>query len=67
MSVVDFLIYCEMFQIKSLYHKEVPNMLPNLSTWYDLMEKEECFKQVNMELKKVIDIHNLHDPEATNI
>ena len=62
MSAVDFLVYCEMYQVNKLYKKSVPTHLANLGTWYDRMEKEECFKEVNAQLDKVIDLHEIHDP-----
>ena len=54
-SVVDFIFYCEINQVRMMYDRELPQHLTKLHEWYEEVGDIEALKEVSGELKKVID------------
>ena len=65
-SVVDIMVYCEIFTICELYRREVPAHLTKLSNWFELLSKEEALQRVNGKFKELVAEHKLHFEPAGN-
>ena len=58
-SFVDIVVYCEVYQVLSMYNRVIPPHMAKLSEWYDEMGESEVIKEVNQKLNEVIEIHSL--------
>ena len=58
LSVVDFIFFCELNQVRLMYDWDLPQHLTKLHEWYEEVGDIEALKEVSFELKKVIDEHS---------
>ena len=50
LSIVDFIFFCELNQVKLLYDREFPQHLTKLHEWYEEVGDIESLKQVSHDL-----------------
>ena len=55
LSIVDFIFFCELNQVKLMYDREFPQHLTKLHEWYEEVGNIEPLKEVSHELSKVIE------------
>ena len=60
-SFVDIVVYCEVFQVLTMYDRTVPPHMAKLCEWYDEMGENEAIKAINKKLVDVIEMHNLKE------
>ena len=47
LSVVDFILYCEIYQVLAMYERSLPGHLTHLNRWYDTLGEIDAIKEVN--------------------
>ena len=56
MAAIDWIAYCELKQVLSLYEGlDIPPNYNSLHGWFDKMSTEEELKNVDSELKKILE------------
>ena len=65
LSVVDFIVYCEIYQVLAMYERTLPLHLTKLHEWYDNMSEIEAIKEVNKRLNSVLDRLELRESTQT--
>ena len=63
-SVVDIILYCEIFEVLTLYGRTVPMHLEHLNRWYDEIGSIQQVKDYNAKLIEVIDRLKLKEPHT---
>ena len=48
LSVVDFIVYCEIIQVLTMYERSLPRNLTKLCEWYEAVGEIDAIKEVNM-------------------
>ena len=48
LSVVDFIVYCEIYQVLAMYERSLPQHLTKLHEWYEAVGELDAIKEVNM-------------------
>ena len=47
LSVVDFIVYCEIYQVLAMYERSLPQHLTKLHEWYETVGDLESIREVN--------------------
>ena len=47
LSIVDFIFYCELNQVRLMYDRELPQHLTKLHEWYEEVGDIEALKEVS--------------------
>jgi len=63
-SVIDIIVYCEIFQVLAMYNHTLPERMDKLIDWYEKVGAIEAVKEVSQELNQVIATHSLKDQAA---
>ena len=47
LSVVDFIVYCEIYQVLAMYERPLPQYLTKLHEWYENVGEYEAIRDTN--------------------
>ena len=53
--MVDFIVYCEIYQVLAMYERELPGHCNKLMEWYDTIGEIDAIKEVNAKLNPILD------------